>query len=89
MNGKPGDERGFIHKKIFGGIKGLVGGRNWRDHKRATPHPAIRSQKFRRWVLWRGRRPQSDTAGRPCSDSGTRSPLRHHTAKKITTSLSI
>jgi len=26
MNGRPGDERGFIHKKIFGGIKGAVGG---------------------------------------------------------------
>jgi len=25
MNGRPGDERGFIHKKIFGGIKGAVG----------------------------------------------------------------
>jgi len=26
LNGKPGDARGFVHKKIFGGIKGAVGG---------------------------------------------------------------
>ena len=25
LNGRPGDERGFIHKKIFGGIKGAIG----------------------------------------------------------------
>lgn len=25
LNGRPGDERDFIHKKIFGGIKGAVG----------------------------------------------------------------
>lgn len=25
-NGKPGDQRGFIHKRIFGGIKGAIGG---------------------------------------------------------------